>query len=135
MEKIQKKHEKTWGKYRNLNTPLLDFLLSRQTLHTLRIHHPSVLLAPDYITLYIEHSHDNDYRNSIKFRFGYRFQPEDFMSSGEGVIGCVNENKIYRKGDKIGQLKFSKVINAQFRLVDKLQNTDRGQGGFGSTGK
>lgn len=78
---------------------------------------------------------DNDYRNSIKFRFKYIFQPEDYIMTNNGLFGKVNEKKIYQKGEKIGQLKFTKVIDAEFVLVDKLSETNRGLGGFGSTGK
>lgn len=78
---------------------------------------------------------DNDYRNSIKFRFKYCWQPMDLLATVNGeVLGSVNDKKIYQKGDKIGQLKFTKVIPACFVLVDELGETDRGMGGFGSTG-
>lgn len=82
---------------------------------------------------------DNDYRNSIKLRFKYIFQPEDFYVINNGVgshiEGYVNYDKIYKKGQKIGQLKFSQVIDAEFELVDELTDTERGKGGFGSTGE
>lgn len=82
---------------------------------------------------------DNDYRNSIGFRFKYVMQPEDLEVFNDaqfsGLLCSVNFDKIYKKGDKIGQLKFTKVIDAEFVLVDKLSETERGLGGFGSTGK
>jgi len=42
--------------------------------------------------------------------------------------------KIYKKGDKIGQLLIKKTIIAEFQEVDELKLTQRGAGGFGSTG-
>jgi dUTP pyrophosphatase len=39
-----------------------------------------------------------------------------------------------RKGDKICQLVFQKVERAEFREVEELDETVRGEGGFGSTG-
>lgn len=39
-----------------------------------------------------------------------------------------------RRGDKICQLVFQKVERADFILVDELDSTARGDGGFGSTG-
>jgi len=36
--------------------------------------------------------------------------------------------------DRIAQLVFSPVVQARFELVDELPATDRGAGGFGSTG-
>lgn len=78
---------------------------------------------------------DNDYRNSIKVCFNYNFQPRDLFAIPTGqIVGNINMNKIYKKGDKICQLKFTEVIGVQFKLVDKLSDTDRGMGGFGSTG-
>jgi len=39
-----------------------------------------------------------------------------------------------REGDKICQLVFQKVEHADFVQVDTLDETERGSGGFGSTG-
>jgi hypothetical protein len=47
--------------------------------------------------------------------------------------GYVNFTKLYNKGDKVCQLKVTKVENVEFVLVDELDSTNRGDGGFGST--
>lgn len=39
------------------------------------------------------------------------------------------------KGQKIAQLCLEKVITPELEVVDTLEETDRGTGGFGSTGK
>jgi dUTP pyrophosphatase len=39
------------------------------------------------------------------------------------------------RGDRIAQLVISPVVQAELVLVDKLSRSDRGGGGFGSTGK
>ena len=39
------------------------------------------------------------------------------------------------KGDRIAQLVFLPYLNAEFTKVEELDITDRGDGGFGSTGK
>lgn len=39
-----------------------------------------------------------------------------------------------KRGDKICQLVFQKVEKARFVEVDELDPTERGAGGFGSTG-
>ena len=39
------------------------------------------------------------------------------------------------RGDRIAQLVVAPVERAELQLVDKLGRTDRGGGGFGSTGK
>ena len=38
-------------------------------------------------------------------------------------------------GDRIAQLVFNRVVQAQFILVDKLKETKRGSGGFGHSGR
>lgn len=40
-----------------------------------------------------------------------------------------------RKGDKIAQLVIMPVVHAKFEQVDSLDETERGDGGFGSTGR
>ena len=41
----------------------------------------------------------------------------------------------YEVGDKIGQIKLGTTCQLEFEVVDKLSDTERGSGGFGSTGK
>jgi len=40
-----------------------------------------------------------------------------------------------KAGDRIAQLVVNKVADAEFVLADELEDTDRGGGGFGSTGR
>ncbi|MDD3776494.1 MAG: dUTP diphosphatase [Actinomycetota bacterium] len=42
---------------------------------------------------------------------------------------------IINKGDKICQLVIQKVEKAEIKTVSQLDNTSRGKGGFGSTGR
>jgi len=77
---------------------------------------------------------DNDYRGQYLCRFKYIFQPEDMVFTERKFQGItVNLDKIYKKGDKIAQLVFESTINVEFELVNDLNNTKRGVGGFGST--
>ena len=41
----------------------------------------------------------------------------------------------YEVGDKIGQIKIGATFPIEFIEVDSLDSTERGDGGFGSTGK
>lgn len=41
---------------------------------------------------------------------------------------------IIKRGDKICQLVIQKVENVEIEVTDKLDDTSRGKGGFGSTG-
>lgn len=40
-----------------------------------------------------------------------------------------------RRGDRIAQIVFAPVAEASIRVVDSLDDTERGDGGFGSTGR
>jgi dUTP pyrophosphatase len=53
-----------------------------------------------------------------------------------GVIlfNTSNEDFEIKKGDRIAQIVFAPVLKASWQVVESLDETDRGQGGFGSTG-
>lgn len=78
---------------------------------------------------------DSGYRGLFKARFKYIFQPEDLRVTQFGnVNGVVNSNRIYKKGDKICQLIFQKHFHPQIEIVESLEESERSEGGFGSTG-
>lgn len=62
---------------------------------------------------------DSDYRGEIKV----------------GVINLGTEDYKIKNGDRIAQLVFMPVLNMNLVEVDSLEETSRGEGGFGSTGK
>ena len=77
---------------------------------------------------------DADYRGEVLLRFKYQWQPEDYKIRTDNLLeGRVNFTKLYNKGDKVCQLKVTKVENVEFVLVYELDSTTRGDGGFGST--
>ena len=77
---------------------------------------------------------DADYRGEVLLRFKYIWQPEDYKIRTDNLLeGHVNFTKLYNKGDKVCQLKVTKVENVEFVLVYELDSTTRGDGGFGST--
>jgi dUTPase len=77
---------------------------------------------------------DADYRGEVLIRFKYIWQPEDYKIRTDNLLeGYVNSTKLYNKGDKVCQLKVTKVENVEFVLVYELDSTTRGDGGFGST--
>ena len=61
---------------------------------------------------------DSDYRGVIKI-----------------LMYSISGMKHIKRGDRIAQLVISKVQHAEFVAVDTLSDTQRGAGGFGSTGK
>lgn len=77
---------------------------------------------------------DNGYRGSIKFRFGYIFQPNSMIIHNDELICELDDTKIYKKGDRIGQLVFAKTVELNDVSIGSLDKTQRGDGGFGSTG-
>lgn len=57
---------------------------------------------------------------------------------GELLVGLQNASDTdytIQPGDRIAQLMIAPVIQAQITMVDQLDETARGAGGFGSTGK
>ncbi len=68
--------------------------------------------------------------------------------TGEGVIdsgytgsivvklynhGCATQ--MFKRGDKIIQIVLLPIIKPDIEIVDSLEDTERGEGGFGSTGR
>lgn len=57
---------------------------------------------------------------------------------GEIAVSLINRSEApytVQPGDRIAQLMFIPVLHAAFTAVDELDETKRGEGGFGSTGK
>lgn len=62
----------------------------------------------------------------------------DWDYRGEYIVALHNdseEEREVRNGDRIAQLVFLPYITGEIKVVDELSNTERGDGGFGSTGK
>lgn len=64
---------------------------------------------------------DSSYRGEIKFRF--KSLSEDYHPT------------FYRVGDRIGQMMVIPYPKMEFEVVDTLSETERGQGGYGSSGR
>src|SRR3989344_2834325 len=52
-----------------------------------------------------------------------------------GVMNLSDKFFSFEKGQKIAQLIIQKIENVQFEEVEKLSQSQRGEGGLGSTGK
>lgn len=61
---------------------------------------------------------DSDYRGEVKVALA--------------TLNCVYE---FKKGDRIAQIIIERIATPEMVHVDSLDDTDRGAGGFGSTGK
>ena len=61
----------------------------------------------------------------------------DYDYTGEYIVALhndSNEERAIEAGERIGQVVFIPYINVSFVEVDELEETERGDGGFGSTG-
>ena len=77
---------------------------------------------------------DSNYRGEWKVRF--KLTPPNFLYFEKNNIEYSKyEPKIYNVGDKIAQISFHEIKNVEWEQVTTLETSDRGSGGFGSTGK
>lgn len=56
---------------------------------------------------------------------------------GSLMVSCWNRGSIpftIEIGDRLAQLVFVPIVQAQFTLVDEFNHSDRGEGGFGHSG-
>ena len=51
------------------------------------------------------------------------------------LINLSNEIQVIQDGDRIAQIVFQQVEKTEWQLVENLETTQRGEGGFGHTGK
>ena len=68
---------------------------------------------------------DSGYRGEITIKFGY------YKKDHKSIFGA---DKVYEVGDRIGQLIIVPYPQIEFEEVAELSETDRGIGGYGSTG-
>ena len=61
---------------------------------------------------------DSDYRGELKVI----------------VMNAGKEPFVFARGDRIAQLVVAPVVRAEFEEVESLDETERGEGGFGHTG-
>ncbi|AWB49755.1 dUTP diphosphatase [Gemmobacter aquarius] len=54
---------------------------------------------------------------------------------GVALVNLSDQPYIIRHGDRIAQMVVAPVLQARFQVVERLSETARGAGGFGSTGK
>ena len=62
---------------------------------------------------------DSDYRGEIKVI----------------LVNLSNDNYTIKPQERIAQMVFSQFVSGEFDIVENLDETDRGDSGFGSTGK
>jgi dUTP pyrophosphatase len=78
-------------------------------------------------------------RSGLAFKYGIDVLAGviDFDYRGEVKVILLNTSErdfIIKKGDRIAQLILEKIVTPEVGLVLELDDTARGEGGFGSTG-
>ncbi|NLA73974.1 MAG: dUTP diphosphatase [Deltaproteobacteria bacterium] len=76
---------------------------------------------------------------ALKYGIGMVNSPGTIDSDYRGEIGIIMINHgdkpfTVRRGDRIAQMVISKVCHAELVMVDDLDSTSRGDGGFGHSG-
>lgn len=60
----------------------------------------------------------------------------DYRGEVKVILGNFgDQDEIIRHGDRIAQIVLMPIVQAAFEIVNELNETDRGAGGFGSTGR
>ncbi len=88
---------------------------------------------------------DSGYRGEVFFKFKpsaiYVDNEEGLDEEGESFdfVSLPNDgyaqDRFYKIGERVGQLIILPYPQIEFEEVDKLTDTERGEGGFGHTGK
>lgn len=96
-----------------------------------------------------------DHRFGEEYKLDIDFRPRSsvwktgmVLSNCEGTIDEIYRGQVfavfyhvmpnlprYEVGDKIGQIKLGVTLAIDFEVVDELGDTERGVGGYGSTGR
>jgi dUTP pyrophosphatase len=101
-------------------------------------------LVPTGIALEIPAGHEGQVRPrsglALRHGVGMLNAPGTIDADYRGEVGVLlvnwgREAVPIARGDRIAQLVVARVERAELKLVDKLGRSDRGGGGFGSTGK
>lgn len=81
---------------------------------------------------------DSDYRGEVKAMYESKIEERKVAHSGTvfnaPVYKCVGTATLIKAGDRIAQMKLCKKYDADLVVVEELSETERGTGGFGSTG-
>lgn len=76
---------------------------------------------------------------ALKHGIGVLNSPGTIDSDYRGIVGIIlfnfgSEPFVVNKGDRIAQMVFNKIEHPEFEVVHEIDQTDRGDGGFGHTG-
>jgi len=101
-------------------------------------------LVPTGVRMAIPHGFEGQVRprSGLAFKHGISMvnTPGTIDSDYRGEIGVIminlgSEAVSFHRGDRIAQLVVCPIAHARLSVVEELDETGRGAGGFGSTGK
>lgn len=85
---------------------------------------------------------DSSYRGELKLRFKRQYRAyDDFSFKTQNMVNakstnlCLECTKMYEPGNAVCQIMIIPYPEVTFEEVDELSQTERGIGGFGSSGK
>lgn len=78
---------------------------------------------------------DSDFRGEVKVKFGLFTQKSVEKSNGRIVGKFCSSGHIYEVGDRVAQIIIIPYPEIEFEEAEELSETDRGSGGYGSTGR
>jgi dUTP pyrophosphatase len=76
---------------------------------------------------------DSGYRGELQATFNKLFGGEAMYD--EMKVKEIQPNDFYKVGDRVAQIMIIPHPEVEFNEVDELSDSERGEGGFGSTGK
>ena len=101
------------------------------------------MLVPTGLRMAIPHGFEVQLRprSGLALKHGITLpnSPATIDSDYRGPLGIIVQNSgtgdfVIAHGDRIAQMIVAPVVQAEFTQVDTLDETDRGTGGYGSTG-
>ena len=111
----------------------------------MKLHSEETILIPTGLSIFIE---DKDYAATLLPRSGLGHKKGIVLGNlvglidsdyqGELMISCWNrskENYIIEPLDRIAQMVFIKVEHPKLKIVNEFKSSERGEQGFGSSGK
>lgn len=82
---------------------------------------------------------DSGYRGEVSFKFkpSIALDKNQYVKTVDKILWAtaVKQNSIYQVGDRIGQMIIMPYPSIEFEEVEELSMTERGEGGYGSSGK
>ncbi|OWU64609.1 MAG: deoxyuridine 5'-triphosphate nucleotidohydrolase [Armatimonadetes bacterium Cent15-Ar3] len=102
------------------------------------------MLVPTGLRMEIPRGYEGQVRprSGLALKYGISMvnAPGTIDSDYRGEIGVLlvnlGQNRVeFKAGERVAQLVISPVIQVELKQVDSLSETERGAGGFGSTGK